>query len=177
MISFIQNYLPLAVVVSHIILAILILAIIFRRSWGREIFHFLGKNSIVLGLITSLVAVVGSLFYSNIIGFLPCDLCWWQRIFIYPQLVLFITALKFKERDIFKYSAVLSIIAGIIALYHTYVQTGGNPLIPCSATASCTKVYVMAYNYVTIPTMSLTIVVTLLILAWTHKLYEKNRNA
>ncbi|MDB5194394.1 MAG: disulfide bond formation protein DsbB [Parcubacteria group bacterium] len=165
MIATIQSLLPWLVLVSHCILAFLIAAFVFRRSWGREAIGWVRKHVLGLGLLVSLLAVGGSLFYSNVVGFVPCDLCWWQRIFIYPQLVLFLTALKFKDRGVFKYSWRLAVLGTIVSLYHSYVQVSGSSLLPCSATASCTKVYVMAFNYVTIPSMALTVGVYFLLLA------------
>jgi hypothetical protein len=63
-------------------------------------------------------------------------------------------------------------IAIVLALYHSYVQWGGNPLVPCDANASCAKLYVYAYHYITIPTMSLTVAAALLLLYWANRLYK-----
>ena len=61
--------------------------------------------------------------------------------------------------------SVLSAVGGLIALYHTFIQFGAQSIIPCSATGpSCTVVYFLQYGYVTIPTMSLTVFVVLLLL-------------
>jgi disulfide bond formation protein DsbB len=161
----IQNLLPYAVLISHFVFVLILLAFIFRRSWGREMIQRIRKHSLGLGLLVSSVAIIGSLFYSNIVGFVPCDLCWWQRIFLYPQLVLFIVAFKARDKDVFRFTLPLSVIAVIISIYHSYVQISGNSLLPCSATATCTKVYVLAFNYVTIPMMALTIGAYLLLLS------------
>jgi disulfide bond formation protein DsbB len=179
MISLLTTITPYLVVVSHGLLVVIILAVLARKSWGRAVFLFVGRHSLVLGFLISLAAVVGSLFYSEIVGFPPCVLCWWQRLFLYPQAVLFALALWKKDLGVFLYSGTLAVFAGIVALYHSYVYWGGKSLLPCTALGgACDKIYVMEFGYITIPTMSLTIVVYLLLLAWINRLYcNENRNA
>lgn len=172
MTSLISSILPTFVLVTDLLLVLVLVCLVFRKNFGREVSEWVGKRAIGLGLLITLSAVAGSLFYSNVVGFLPCDLCWWQRVLVYPQLVIFLTAMKFKDRKVFRYSWRLSVLAALVSIYHVYVQLGGNPLIPCSATATCTKIYVSAYGYITIPTMALTISAALIILAWANKLYE-----
>lgn len=173
MIEITKTILPLAGITSHVLLGLLLAAVLFRRSWGRKIFSFVGKNAIFLGFLVSLAAVGGSLFYSEVVGFEACALCWWQRVFIYPQAVLFAVALWAKEKSVFLYSVPLSILAGIVALYHSYVYVGGTSILSCTALGgACSKVYVMEFGYITIPSLSLTIVLYLLLLAWVNRLYK-----
>jgi disulfide bond formation protein DsbB len=172
MTGIIQSALPWAVLLSHVVLAYLILALIFRKSWGKDTIEYVGRRALGLSLLTALAAVLGSIFYSSVMGFVPCDLCWWQRIFLFPQVILFLTALKYKDRRVFEYAWRLSALSIIVSIYNIYIQTGGDPLIPCSATSSCTKVYVIAFNYVTIPTMALTVGVYLLLLALIGRKHE-----
>ncbi|MEK7227492.1 MAG: disulfide bond formation protein B [Patescibacteria group bacterium] len=176
MVSIIQMLVPYIVLGSHLLFTILFLAVIFKNSWGRKITAFLGIHGIVLALLVLLVAVGGSLFYSEIVGFEPCPLCWWQRLFIYPQLILFLTALKFKDRSVFRYAWRLSLLAAMIALYHQYVYMGGESLLPCTALGgACSKIYVFAFGYITIPMMSLTISLYVLLLARADRIY-RNEN-
>ncbi len=171
--------LPYLALISHFFLAVLLILVICRRSFGGKTVDFIGKNSLLLGLLISLGAVAGSLFYSEIIGYEACVLCWWQRVFLYPQLVLFAVALWKSDRSVFAYSAVLSALAGVIALYQSYVYMGGISLLPCTAVeGACSKIYVMEFGYITIPVMSLTAVLYYLLLAWVNRLYRnENRHA
>ena len=164
-----------SILFSHIIFVFLLLAIVFKGSWGREIVLFVGKYALLFGFILSLFALIGSLIYSNVIGFLPCELCWWQRICLYPETVLFLVAMLKKDRNIFTYIISLASIATLIALYHTYIQLGGETsILPCTAVgAACTKVFVLTFGYITIPTMSLTIALYLLLLAYFNHIYKK----
>ena len=175
MTNFISSTLPLLVLFSHLVLVILVLALIFRKSWGREVVDFVGKHALRLSFITALVAVLGSLFYSNVIGFAPCELCWWQRIFLYPQVIILFIALRHKDRHVFKYVGSLSVVAAIISLYQVYIQLGGFSVLPCTAVGSaCAKVFINSYGYITIPVMSLTICLYLLVFALANNL---SRNA
>lgn len=174
----ITSILSYGTVFSHIVFVLLIVALIFSKSFGKDIINFIGKHAILFGFLISVAALVGSLLYSNVIGFEPCELCWWQRIFIYPQAVLFLVALFKKDNGVFKYSIPLSVMGAVVALYHTYIQLGGTTsVLPCTATgAACAKVFVLQFGYITIPTMSLTILAYLLLLALIKRSYDKNNS-
>lgn len=171
----IQTFLPYAVVASHVLFIFLLAAVLARKGWGKPVFLHLGRYALLWGFLLGLAAVGGSLFYSEIVGFEPCVLCWWQRVFLYPQAVIFGIALWMKDRKVFAVSVALTLLAGIIALYHSYVYWGGTSILPCTALGgACSKVYVYEFGYITIPSMSLTVVVYYLFLAWVHRLYERS---
>ncbi len=175
MIATIQTILPYTVVASHVLLVVLFAAVLGRKGWGKKAYAFLSQRVLLAGLLVSLGAVLGSLFYSDVVGFYPCLLCWWQRVFLYPQLVLFAIALWKKDRGVFIYSAAFALLAGVVALYHSYVYMGGTSVLPCTALGgACSKIYVMEFGYITIPSMSLTIVLYLLLLAWVNWLYQRS---
>lgn len=116
------------------------------------------KNGMLLAFIVALTALLGSLFYSDVLGYEPCKLCWFQRIFIYPQVLLLGIALFKKDRNIINYSLIFAIIGGLIALNHYILQVTGVSLLPCSAvgySVSCSKLFVLRFGYITIPMMAL----------------------
>lgn len=126
---------------------------------------FLIKYSLVLAFSVSLIATLGSLFYSEIARFEPCKLCWYQRIFLFPQTILFAVAL-WKKLPVAAYSLALSGIGALIAAYHTALQFGITSGLPCAKEAvSCTQRFVLEYGYITIPTMSLTAFLLLILFA------------
>jgi len=173
----IASAIPKLVFVSHILLLIFVFALLLKNSLGKPVADFLGKHSVILGLLIILSAIVGSLLYSNVLGFDPCVLCWWQRIFIYPQAFIFLVAIIIKDKKVFSYIVPFSVVVLLIALYHSYLQIGGTSIIPCDALGvSCSKVLVRDFGYITIPVMSLTVALYTLVLAWAHKLYEKNNS-
>lgn len=170
---------PYLVLLSHVLIVLVFLFVIFRNTWGRGVVQFVGKNALLLGLVVSLGSVIGSLYYSEVVGFEACVLCWWQRVFLYPQAVIFAIALWKKDLGVFSYSLALTILAGVVALYQTYANFSGNSLLPCTAAeGACSKIYVMEFGYITIPVMSLTVVLYLLLLVWINKIYRnENSNA
>ena len=175
MIEAIRITLPYLALFSHIVLIALFLLVIFRDSFGKKAIAFLNQRALLIGFLISLGAIAGSLFYSEVLGYEACLLCWWQRVFLYPQLVLFAIALWKNERSVFAYSVVLSVFAGVIAAYQSYVYMGGASLLPCTAAeGGCSKIYVKEFGYITIPMMSLTVVLYYLLLAWINKIYRNS---
>ncbi|WP_027409820.1 disulfide oxidoreductase [Anoxybacteroides tepidamans] len=106
----------------------------------------------------SLIATLGSLYFSEIMKFIPCDLCWFQRIFMYPQVIILGLAAIRKEYEIARYSLVLSIIGGMISLYHYLLQKV--PFFQEHAIACgripCTGDYINWLGFITIPFLALT---------------------
>lgn len=101
----------------------------------------------------TLVAVLGSLFYSEILNYVPCELCWIQRIFMYPLVIIYGVAILKKELVIALPGLFLSGIGFFISLYHYLIQklpalqeVGGS----CGA-IPCNLQYVNYFGFVTIP--------------------------
>lgn len=146
-----------------LVLGILLLSLSQKRL-QHPWFLFIAKHAIPFAFFVALSSLIGSVVYSDVIGFLPCNLCWIQRIFIYSQAFILGLAWYKKDTGIVDYSILLSAVGIIFALYHKSVEITGNSLIPCSADASCAKVYVEVFGYITIPVMSLTALTALLVL-------------
>src|SRR5580765_1172060 len=85
---FVNKTLALLTVASQIFLVFAVIYLLFFRKKENAIFAFLGKRGILFACIVALGATISSLTYSEIIGFTPCELCWWQRIFMYPEFIL-----------------------------------------------------------------------------------------
>jgi len=114
------------------------------------------------------VATLGSLFFSDVLGFAPCVLCWYQRIFIYPLVLIFGAGLFSFDAGVIKYSLPLAIAGWFVALYHTLLYWGIVPksIQPCSEGVPCTEKYLELFGFLSIPLLSLlafSAVVTLLI--------------
>jgi len=133
---------------------------------NKRLDDFIGGKGIVFAFITALTATLGSLFYSEVAGYVPCELCWYQRIFMYPQVILLGLAWLRKEINIIKYSLSLASVGLVFALYHSYIATGAATTTFCSVTGgvSCLQRYVYVYNYITIPIMALTAFVLIIIM-------------
>jgi len=142
----------------------------------RSIFSFVERRPLTLAWIVSLVATLGSLFYSEIAGYDPCRLCWYQRILMYPMAIILGIATFKKDKLVWRYALPLSVIGGIIAAYHYGIQLLANARPgfsdACTATgASCVSSEFWAFHYITIPTMALTafVVIFILMVLWKRK--------
>lgn len=150
-VNFILSSLSVAAQVFSLVIIFVLLA--RKNNWA----NFLNKYSVNAAFVVALVAMLGSLFYSEIAGFEPCKLCWFQRIFMYSQVFMFIVAILRKDDSVVYYSLVLSIIGAIIAGYHYLLQIGAAPAISCSAvgySVSCSEKFVLQFGYITIPMMA-----------------------
>jgi disulfide bond formation protein DsbB len=139
----------------------------------NPLFNFLGNNYLSFGFLITATATVGSLFFSEIMKLPPCDLCWYQRAFIYPQAVLFGLALWKNDRRVVNYILPLSIIGALVALYHNLLQL--NPtVLPCTnSVASCATKQIEIGGFDAIPVMSLLAYLTLIGLSILYKKTQK----
>ena len=103
------------------------------------------------------VASAGSLFFSEVMEFPPCVLCWYQRIAMYPLVILFLVGSFKGAKETYSFSFPLVIIGWLIALYHNLLHYEIVPesASPCREGVSCSTVYIELFNFITIPMMSL----------------------
>ncbi|MDH3629140.1 MAG: disulfide bond formation protein B [Acidobacteriota bacterium] len=102
-------------------------------------------------------ASLGSLFFSEVMGLPPCSLCWYQRVFMFPLvLVLFMGLFPF-DAKVVRYALPLSAAGSLAALYHMLLQVGVIPesAAPCSQGVSCADVDLSVFGFVSIPMLSL----------------------
>ena len=104
--------------------------------------------------VVAVVATVGSLYFSLGMGLIPCDLCWYQRIFMYP-LVFVIGVGILRDEDVKSYVLPLSVGGFLVAMYHNYVQMTPASATICTSDVPCDLV-LYSFHGVTIPQMSLT---------------------
>jgi disulfide bond formation protein DsbB len=147
-------------VASHAVLVVgVVYFLIHRNNRTNTALSFAARHALLFAWLVSCAATALSLVYSEMIGYEPCVLCWYQRIFLYPQIALLGLAWWRRDDHVIDYSLLLALIGGAIALYHTYIGYGGTPLVSCAADGlsdPCAKRYVFEFGYVTIPLMSLT---------------------
>jgi disulfide bond formation protein DsbB len=113
--------------------------------------------------IVSAAALFGSLYFSEVRGFEPCKLCWFQRICMYPLPLLLGIAAYRNDKRIIPYALPLAAIGGCISLYHTLEQKipAIARLAPCTVGVPCNKDYLD--GFVTIPMMALTAFVLIVV--------------
>lgn len=125
-------------------------------------------QGIRLAWVMAVIAMAGSLYYSEVAGYPPCEYCWYQRIAMYPLVVILGVALLRRDHGVRRYVLPLAIPGGLISAYHYGVerfpdlQMGEcNTLIPCSV------VWVWKFDLVSIAFMafvSFSVIVTVLLL-------------
>ena len=121
---------------------------------------------VFFAFIISLVSTLGSLFFSEIMHFIPCSLCWYQRIFMYPLVLIFLINLLFPDDKLFKYAILLVIFGWLISIYHNLLMFGIIPenLSPCVQGVPCSTDYINWLGFITIPLLSFFAYTAILIL-------------
>ena len=116
------------------------------------------ENILLFMWVVSLTATMGSLFFSEIRGYEPCELCWIQRIFMYPLVLILGSAYVQKNARIAVTTAIFSVIGGAISLYHYGLQKVSflSENAPACGRVSCTGEYINIFGFITIPFLALT---------------------
>ena len=104
----------------------------------------------------SWAGVFGSLFFSEIQGYIPCELCWYQRIVMYPLAIFATVAIIRKEYASFSYYVLpFAVIGLVMSFYHSLLQWGviTHNLLDCSegAAVPCSNPEIMIFGFITIP--------------------------
>ena len=110
-----------------------------------------------LAWVTALVAMAGSLFFSEVMELPPCVLCWYQRIAMYPLVVVIAAGIIMRDRRLKFYALPLSLGGLVISVYHNLLYYGVIPesITPCTQGISCTSRQIEWFGFITIPLMAL----------------------
>ncbi len=143
---------------ADILIVVFVFCLLVRNRIADRAVSWVGRNVLALSFLFALSALVGSLLYSEFVGFEPCVLCWIARVFLYPQVIILGLAFWRKDKNIIPYVYALSVIGAIVTLYHSFTQLGGRSFTPCTAVGgACSKMYVLEFGYITIPMMAFTV--------------------
>lgn len=183
-------FLGLGAILLQIVLVVALLLLFFGPK--KNIFlDFIEKHFLFLSFIVTFSAVVFSLFYSEIINFIPCYLCWYQRIFMFPLVFLFGIALWYKparnvsqnslggDKTVIKYALPLAFIGFLFAIYQNFFYYfGENSSSLCDTFGvSCYQRLISEFGgYISFPMFSLTIFSTILVLILIALFYKKDEN-
>lgn len=126
---------------------------------GRDslVRSFVGRarHPIAWAWVTALVASTGSLYLSEVVGFVPCLFCWYQRIAMYPLVLVLGVAMVRGDASVWRYAMPLSVVGALIAAYHVTIQLQPSLDVgACTAGASCTGRYLNIFGFVSIPVMA-----------------------
>lgn len=119
----------------------------------------------------ALIATTGSLFFSEVLKFTPCVLCWYQRILMYPLVVILAVGILRRDSGIRFYVLPLSVLGLAVAAYHNLLYFGVIPegLTQCTLGVSCTTRYLAVLGFIDIPLMSLTAFAVITIAMLLHR--------
>lgn len=160
------------------ILSILTLLVLLFGPKKNKYLDFIDKHFLPIAFLISLFSVIFSLVYSEIIGYPACSLCWWQRIFMYPLVLMFAVALWDKDRKVIRYALPLLCVGFLISVYQNLIYYfSDSSSLPCDASGvSCYKQYISELGgYISIPMLALTGFFVLLVLVLVAHFYNKNK--
>lgn len=161
----------LAVAANAAVIGYIVISIAARTSQSaadlrERLLDSISGRELQLGFVVALVATLGSLYLSEIVHLVPCRLCWFQRIFMYPLVIVLGIAARRRDAEIIPTAAALAAMGGVVSIYHYTIQhfpsldSGA-----CDVTAPCSAAYIWQWNFLSIPYMagsSFALILTLL---------------
>jgi len=148
-------------VVGQVLVGLLILvglaALLGMRAPLRALRSAVWGYELWAAFLVAAIATGGSLFFSEIAGFVPCELCWFQRICMYPLSLLTLFIAAHGDHRVARYLLPFPIIGAGVSIYHLLVENHvvATPLA-CQIGAGCTVKWINEFGYMTIPTLALT---------------------
>ena len=148
-------YNTLLAMLSLVALVVAISLVGYRVFRGPDAVASIGPAALWMAWVVALVATLGSLIYSEVIHFLPCRLCWFQRIAMYPMSVILLIGAIRKEALVRFYALPFALGGVAISIWHYLTQTfpsleGGS----CDPNNPCSAKYVDMFGFVSIPFMA-----------------------
>ncbi len=151
-----------------------------RLARNKAFNHMIAKYAIYLAWLVAITATAGSLYFSEVLSFIPCKLCWFQRILMYPLVLILAVASYRHEQGIFAYVLPISLLGWGIAFYHYFIveqKLLGEVESPfCQPLAPCDAKWIEWLGFITIPFLSLvafTLITLLMISLWRSRKTEE----
>lgn len=155
------------------VVCIYVILLIVRQLFGLKHIDRLRRvfapYAYQIAFMSALMATLASLFLSEVLHFQPCILCWYQRIAMYPQVMLLYIAQLRNERVLTPYLMVINVLGGIVALYHYSLHILPRtllPILPCAkqyAGVPCDKGYDFYFGFMTFPLMAWAVFMVIII--------------
>ena len=137
------------------LVALVIAVATFAAVVTRRVPSWLPDVALPTATAIAAVATGGSLLLSEVAGYAPCTLCWYQRIAMYPLVVILGVAAARGDREVWRVAVPLSVIGSVIAIWHIAIER--NPALggACDPAAPCSIIWVREFGFLTLPTMAL----------------------
>ena len=121
--------------------------------------NHISKQWLILFIVwvTATIATLTSLFFSEIVKLPVCSLCWYQRIAIYPLVLIMPLALFPLDQKMIRYAGILTVFGGLVALFHVLLIAGVIPKAaqPCVKDIPCSETHLNLFGFLNMPMMSL----------------------
>ncbi len=123
----------------------------FINRWATQ------RNILYLIWFIAVLGTLVSLYFSEVLFYWPCVLCWYQRVALYPLTVIIPIALLKKDYKVYMYIFALNVIGTLVSIYHNliYYDIIQGTLGTCISGVSCTTKYVELFGFVSIPLLAL----------------------
>jgi disulfide bond formation protein DsbB len=165
-------YSLLTLVANAVVIGLVALAVAARQSPKarrrlEDLRSSFGPSALVSAFVVASLATLGSLYFSEIAHFEPCRLCWYQRIAMYPLVLILGIAAVRRDPGVRRYAAPIAVIGALIATYHYALEwfpsldSGA-----CSATTPCTIVWFREFGFVSLPYLALSAFLLIVALLW-----------
>ena len=112
------------------------------------------RRALMLAGSVAVGATIGSLYFSEVADFIPCELCWYQRIAMYPLAVLLVMASVRRDQSMLLYVRVIALLGLAVSAYHVWVQWFPEKSNFCEFDNPCSARWVEAFDQITIPQMA-----------------------
>jgi disulfide bond formation protein DsbB len=148
-------FFALLAVAAQVASVVLVVALVRRQA---SVLSPVGESALQLILVVALVATLGSLYLSEVANFVPCTLCWYQRIAMYPLVPLALVAVVRRESParMAPYVLALAIPGGLVSIYHALIERFPDlDSGACAVGVPCSFIWVERFGYLTIPVMAL----------------------
>jgi disulfide bond formation protein DsbB len=145
-----------AIVIGLVVLRLLAVASEAAADAFDSVAEAIAPNALAMAWIVAFLATAGSLYFSEVAHFEPCTLCWYQRIAMYPLVVIFAIAAARRETAGARYGAALAAIGAAIAAYHVALEWfPGLDSGTCDPDNPCTLVWFRVFGFISLPTLAL----------------------
>ena len=166
----IQTIISFFVLVGHVILILGLIAYFALPNVKARIQYFSTNFGYILSFFIALFAMLGSLYFSEVIEWDPCVLCWYQRVAMYPLVVVFALGVWKQDASARMYGLALASIGLLISAYQIYLQVvaaSGKTLSGFCSTVgavNCSEIYMLEFGYITFPVLAATAFVFIIVL-------------
>ncbi len=145
-------------------------ALVLRFAGPEDLRESMRSVAIPIAALVTVVAMLGSLYFSDVAHFTPCRLCWFQRIFMYPLAFVLTGAAIRRARDAHWYALPLAFVGVPISVYHYLQQRFPNiASSACTADVPCSSTWVWQFGLVSIPYMALSAFLLVLVLVGLYR--------